>query len=152
MGAHISHCVPSYLVGTAPLLPNLSTPLIENPQPQADNRNGVVGGAGIQGEPLHRMGGGFEVNPNEHSLFRFNSDHWLSFLPSCSVEVVRRSESHPGNMVDAVAAIFPNVPRNVIAEDLARTGSVELTTENILDGRIPTLKHRHIRLTACQHS
>ena len=42
-------------------------------------------------------------------------------------------------MVDAVAAIFPNVPRNVIAEDLARTGSVELTTENILDGRIPTL-------------
>ena len=119
--------------------PTCRRSLIENPQPQADNRNGVVGGAGIQGEPLHRMGGGFEVNPNEHSLFRFNSDHWLSFLPSFSVEVVRRSESHPGNMVDAVAAIFPNVPRNVIAEDLARTGSVELTTENILDGRIPTL-------------
>jgi hypothetical protein len=33
--------------------------------------------------------------------------------------------------------MFPQVDRNVIAADLARTGSVEETIENLVEGRVP---------------
>ncbi|KAJ3284799.1 hypothetical protein HDU79_007850 [Rhizoclosmatium sp. JEL0117] len=39
--------------------------------------------------------------------------------------------------VDSVLSMFPHYPRDVIERDLARTGSVELTLENILSGALP---------------
>ncbi|KAJ3070866.1 hypothetical protein HK102_006568, partial [Quaeritorhiza haematococci] len=38
--------------------------------------------------------------------------------------------------VDTVLAMFPHFPRATIEADLARTGSVELTCENILSGAL----------------
>ncbi|KAI9003899.1 hypothetical protein DFJ74DRAFT_713417 [Hyaloraphidium curvatum] len=38
--------------------------------------------------------------------------------------------------VDQVAALFPNIRVDDIREDLARTGSVDATIENILSGRL----------------
>ena len=35
-----------------------------------------------------------------------------------------------------VQAIFPNIPINVIRADLTRTHSVDITTDNILEGNI----------------
>ena len=35
-----------------------------------------------------------------------------------------------------VQAIFPNIPINVIQADLTRTHSVDITTDNILEGNI----------------
>lgn len=46
------------------------------------------------------------------------------------------NNNHLQEMVRAVQDIFPHVPANVIAEDLAMTHSVEATTENILEGRV----------------
>ncbi|KAK0078082.1 hypothetical protein PV326_009602, partial [Microctonus aethiopoides] len=42
-----------------------------------------------------------------------------------------------------VQQLFPHYPRNVVLEDLRITRSVELTIENILDGRL-ILPHRVI--------
>eukprot|EP00026_Physarum_polycephalum_P001391 Phypoly_transcript_01392.p1 GENE.Phypoly_transcript_01392~~Phypoly_transcript_01392.p1 ORF type:complete len:855 (-),score=140.50 Phypoly_transcript_01392:868-3168(-) len=97
--------------------------------------------------PMHPGG---NQNPNQnHPLLRFSSDRWLGWLPSFSVEVVRRQgmlgmhPHHPAwgfpappEMVRAVQEIFPSIPPNVIAQDLAITHSVEQTTENILEGRV----------------
>ncbi|KAJ3229405.1 hypothetical protein HDU78_009065 [Chytriomyces hyalinus] len=48
-----------------------------------------------------------------------------------------RRQVVPAERVDAVLQMFPNYPRNVIESDLARTGSVERTLDNILSGALP---------------
>ncbi|TPX56707.1 hypothetical protein CcCBS67573_g09327 [Chytriomyces confervae] len=48
-----------------------------------------------------------------------------------------RRQVVPPERVDAVLQMFPNYPRNVIESDLARTGSVERTLDNILSGALP---------------
>ncbi|KAI8828791.1 hypothetical protein BJ741DRAFT_625118 [Chytriomyces cf. hyalinus JEL632] len=48
-----------------------------------------------------------------------------------------RRQVVPPERVDAVLQMFPNYPRNVIDADLARTGSVERTLDNILSGALP---------------
>lgn len=42
-------------------------------------------------------------------------------------------------VVATLHEIFPQIPESVIARDLMRTGSVEITTANILDGRLDVL-------------
>eukprot|EP01135_Chromosphaera_perkinsii_P005636 Nk52_evm7s356 gene=Nk52_evmTU7s356 len=108
-------------------------------QSSSSRMNGSLGGQGGE-RPEH-----------EHSLFRFNGSMWASWLPSFSVEVVRQpmafngatageaavnTDNVPRWMIEHVREIFPNVPERAIAEDLARTNSVEVTSENILDGRV----------------
>ncbi|KAJ3073362.1 hypothetical protein HDU98_001711 [Podochytrium sp. JEL0797] len=49
----------------------------------------------------------------------------------------RRQQAVSQAKVDAVLSMFPNYPRHIIEQDLARTGSVEMTLENILSGALP---------------
>ncbi|KAI8891866.1 hypothetical protein BC833DRAFT_613125, partial [Globomyces pollinis-pini] len=50
--------------------------------------------------------------------------------------------------VQAIHDMFPNVSLNHIQQDLNRTGSVQITTENILNGRLPiTTSSRNLPTT-----
>ncbi|KAI8827246.1 uncharacterized protein EV422DRAFT_33404 [Fimicolochytrium jonesii] len=42
----------------------------------------------------------------------------------------------PAASIDTVQSMFPAFPRSTIEQDLSRTGSVEVTCENILSGRL----------------
>jgi len=90
------------------------------------------------------------VNPqNREELFRFNGPRWMSWLPTIQV-VSERQHLNPalfGQMpmnpifipqewINQLSEIFPHVPPEVIRQDLQRTRSVEITTENIMEGRI----------------
>jgi len=44
--------------------------------------------------------------------------------------------------IDRVAEMFPNLPRQVIANDLATTGAAELTIERIIEGRLGGMEER----------
>lgn len=102
-------------------------------------------------------------NPNRQNggrahFFHFDGSRYASWLPTVSVEVSRphllsvglitgdlpipqssRTELHNTqleSMVRQVQEWFPHLPAPVITEDLRQTRSVELTMENILDGRV----------------
>jgi len=78
---------------------------------------------------------------NREEIFRFNGGRWFSWLPTIQVVSERRFygqdiTSVPQEMIQRVQEVFPHVPSNTIAEDLLRTNSVEITLENILEGRV----------------
>ncbi len=89
----------------------------------------------------------------ESSVFAFTSERWPTswLLPSFSVEVVRSNgaATQPAaaaleHMTRICQEMFPHVDAAVLRADLMRTRSVELTTENIVEGRLPQLAHLHV--------
>ncbi|XP_063981149.1 E3 ubiquitin-protein ligase AMFR-like [Diachasmimorpha longicaudata] len=87
------------------------------------------------------------VGRNDNHFFHFDGSRYVSWLPSFSVEVTHNrlrgdilTLAHSNSQLDAmtrhVQQLFPHYPRNVVLEDLRVTRSVELTVENILDGRL----------------
>ncbi|CAB4025791.1 E3 ubiquitin- ligase AMFR [Paramuricea clavata] len=78
-------------------------------------------------------------------FFHFDGRQIASWFPSFSVEVLHTRmaadttqipESRIDTMAHEVQAIFPNIPIQVIRADLTRTHSVDITTDNILEGNI----------------
>lgn len=79
-------------------------------------------------------------------FFHFDGSRYVSWLPSFSVEVshaqlVRQDHTQASNsQLDAMArqvqTLFPHIPLSIIIDDLRVTRSVELTIENVLDGRL----------------
>lgn len=104
------------------------------------------------------------ANVRANHFFHFDGSRYASWLPSVSVEVSRPhlisigvtsggeqvvvgsgdpletrgalQNSQLETMARAVLEIFPHVPNAVIIDDLRFTRNVELTMENILDGRV----------------
>ncbi|KAK7874530.1 hypothetical protein R5R35_013108 [Gryllus longicercus] len=84
--------------------------------------------------------------PPNH-FFHFDGSRYVSWLPSFSVEVThtqlfRSNQAQPAqtSQLDAMARqvqqLFPHVALTTVIEDLRVTRSVELTIENVLDGRV----------------
>ncbi|XP_063919658.1 E3 ubiquitin-protein ligase AMFR-like [Zophobas morio] len=79
-------------------------------------------------------------------FFHFDGSRYVSWLPSFSVEVshnqLMRPEAAPASnsQLDAMARqvqqLFPHIPITTIINDLRVTRSVEITIENVLDGRL----------------
>lgn len=80
-------------------------------------------------------------------FFHFDGSRYVSWLPSFSVEVTHTNllpgqqahatqTSQLDNMAREVQVVFPNIPQSVIMEDLRQTRSVDLTIDNILEGRV----------------
>ncbi|XP_077983036.1 uncharacterized protein LOC144437877 [Glandiceps talaboti] len=89
---------------------------------------------------------GRRINRRNH-FFHFDGSRIASWMPSFSVEVTHTTQvlGGPGlaavnsqleNMAHQVHVMFPHVPVNTIQADLRITRSVELTVDNILEGRI----------------
>ncbi|XP_054856443.1 E3 ubiquitin-protein ligase AMFR isoform X2 [Eublepharis macularius] len=83
---------------------------------------------------------------NQHNhFFHFDGSRIASWLPSFSVEVMhttnilgiaQASNSQLNAMAHQIQEMFPQVPYPLILQDLQLTRSVEITTDNILEGRI----------------
>jgi autocrine motility factor receptor len=79
-------------------------------------------------------------------FFHFDGSRYVSWLPSFSVEVshaqLMRQDNAPASnsQLDAMARqvqqLFPHIPISTITSDLRVTRSVEITIENVLDGRL----------------
>ncbi|RXN04641.1 E3 ubiquitin- ligase AMFR-like protein [Labeo rohita] len=104
-----------------------------------------------QREPLDdniAAGPGTEARPhlNQHNhFFHFDGSRIASWLPSFSVEVMhttnilgiaQANNSQLNAMAHQIQEMFPQVPYHLILQDLQLTRSVEVTTDNILEGRI----------------
>uniref|UniRef100_A0A182WJ39 E3 ubiquitin-protein ligase AMFR n=1 Tax=Anopheles minimus TaxID=112268 RepID=A0A182WJ39_9DIPT len=106
-----------------------------------DDQEGAVGG-----------GGGRAAN---NHFFHFNGSRYVSWLPNFSVEVthinnmLRPSETLPiaaaavgnhtsqvRNMARHVQEMFPRYPLSVLIGDLQISRSIEVTIDNILEGRL----------------
>uniref|UniRef100_A0A8W7P6G2 E3 ubiquitin-protein ligase AMFR n=1 Tax=Anopheles coluzzii TaxID=1518534 RepID=A0A8W7P6G2_ANOCL len=106
-----------------------------------DDQDGAVGG-----------GGGRTAN---NHFFHFNGSRYVSWLPNFSVEVthinsmLRPSETLPitaaavgnhtsqvRNMARHVQEMFPRYPLSVLIGDLQISRSIEVTIDNILEGRL----------------
>ncbi|KAJ3593720.1 hypothetical protein NHX12_006054 [Muraenolepis orangiensis] len=84
------------------------------------------------------------VNQHNH-FFHFDGSRIASWLPSFSVEVMhttnilgiaQANNSQLNAMAHQIQEMFPQVPFHLVLQDLQLTRSVELTTDNILEGRI----------------
>ncbi|XP_035645897.1 autocrine motility factor receptor a isoform X1 [Oncorhynchus keta] len=84
---------------------------------------------------------------NQHNhFFHFDGSRIASWLPSFSVEVMhttnilgivqQANNSQLNAMAHQIGEMFPEVPYHLVLQDLQLTHSVEVTTDNILDGRI----------------
>jgi len=78
-----------------------------------------------------------------HHFFHFDGSRYLSWLPSFSVEVTHSlrptSQIHTSQietMARQVLQLFPHYTMHSIIEDLSTTRSVDLTIDNILEGRL----------------
>ncbi|KAI7790608.1 autocrine motility factor receptor a [Triplophysa rosa] len=104
-----------------------------------------------QREPLvENMAAGPGVDARQHlnqhnHFFHFDGSRIASWLPSFSVEVmhttnilgiVHANNSQLNAMAHQIQEMFPQVPYHLILQDLQLTRSVEVTTDNILEGRI----------------
>ncbi|XP_051978409.1 autocrine motility factor receptor a [Xyrauchen texanus] len=104
-----------------------------------------------QREPLDNnlaTGPGAEARPhlNQHNhFFHFDGSRIASWLPSFSVEVMhttnilaiaQANNSQLNTMAHQIQEMFPQVPYHLVLQDLQLTRSVEVTTDNILEGRI----------------
>ncbi|GJQ76760.1 hypothetical protein Trydic_g15602 [Trypoxylus dichotomus] len=78
-------------------------------------------------------------------FFHFDGSRYVSWLPSFSVEVshaqsLRMDTNATNSQLDAnarqVQQLFPHIPISIIMEDLRATRSVELTVENVIEGRL----------------
>uniref|UniRef100_A0A182NH56 E3 ubiquitin-protein ligase AMFR n=1 Tax=Anopheles dirus TaxID=7168 RepID=A0A182NH56_9DIPT len=100
------------------------------------------------------VGGGAGRTANNH-FFHFNGSRYVSWLPNFSVEVthinnmLRPSETLPitaaavgnhtsqvRNMARHVQEMFPRYPLSVLIGDLQISRSIEVTIDNILEGRL----------------
>ncbi|KAG1685090.1 E3 ubiquitin-protein ligase AMFR [Nymphon striatum] len=98
--------------------------------------------------------------------FHFDGSRYISWFPSFSVEVTRRhpvirnqgipalETSQLDTMLRQVQQMFPNLPMAAVVEDLLATRSVELTIENILDGRLvaPNINAQNARAVSSPSS
>lgn len=97
------------------------------------------------------------LNHHNH-FFHFDGSRIASWLPSFSVEVMhttnilsitQASNSQLNAMAHQIQDMFPQVPYHLVLMDLQLTRSVEITTDNILEGRIqvpfPTQRQDGIR-------
>lgn len=96
---------------------------------------------------------------NQHNhFFHFDGSRIASWLPSFSVEVMhttnilgiaQASNSQLNAMAHQIQEMFPQVPYHLILQDLQLTRSIEITTDNILEGRIqvpfPTQRSESVR-------
>ncbi|KAG7235914.1 hypothetical protein INR49_001894 [Caranx melampygus] len=96
-------------------------------------------------------GPGADARPHLNQLnhfFHFDGSRIASWLPSFSVEVMATTNflgvapatnnpSQLNSMAQQIQEMFPQVPLQLILEDLEVTQSLEVTTDNILEGRIP---------------
>lgn len=111
-------------------------------------------------EPLSRMR--VQMMGNNHNVplnslerhqnrrtnhFHFDGSRYVSWWPTFSVEVTHLllhdaaqeqqiQTSQFDGMVRQVREVFPDMPQSLILEDLKVTRSVELTIDNIVDGRV----------------
>ncbi|KAM5137987.1 E3 ubiquitin-protein ligase AMFR [Mantella aurantiaca] len=94
--------------------------------------------------PLTVTEGRPRLNQHNH-FFHFDGSRFASWLPSFSVEVMhttnilgiaQASNSQLNAMARQVLDMFPQVPYHLVLQDLQLTRSVEITTDNILEGRI----------------
>nr|XP_061820365.1 E3 ubiquitin-protein ligase AMFR-like [Nerophis lumbriciformis] len=78
-------------------------------------------------------------------FFHFDGSRIASWLPSFSVEVMhttnilgiaQANNSQLTAMAHQIQEMFPQVPSYLVMQDLQLTRSVEVTTDNILEGRI----------------
>uniref|UniRef100_A0A674EAB5 E3 ubiquitin-protein ligase AMFR n=1 Tax=Salmo trutta TaxID=8032 RepID=A0A674EAB5_SALTR len=98
---------------------------------------------------------------NQHNhFFHFDGSRIASWLPSFSVEVMhttnilaiaqQANNSQLNTMAHQIQEMFPQVPYHLVLQDLQLTRSVEVTTDNILEGRIvvpfPTPEGLHFPL------
>uniref|UniRef100_A0A3Q2PGK3 E3 ubiquitin-protein ligase AMFR n=1 Tax=Fundulus heteroclitus TaxID=8078 RepID=A0A3Q2PGK3_FUNHE len=116
------------------------------------NGDGVPGRTQQQGPGLEDnigpVGAAPEARPhiNQHNhFFHFDGSRIASWLPSFSVEVMhttnilgmaQANNSQLMAMAHQVQEMFPQVPSYLVLQDLQLTRSVEVTTDNILEGRI----------------
>eukprot|EP00057_Strongylocentrotus_purpuratus_P033693 XP_792411.2 PREDICTED: E3 ubiquitin-protein ligase AMFR [Strongylocentrotus purpuratus] len=109
-----------------------------------------AGGHGARPNPAAAMMGGGEARPNQphrNHFFHFDGSRIFSWLPSFSVEVTHAHVVGPqaahtsqlDNMARQVSQMFPNVPTRAVLEDLRVTRSIEVTVDNILEGRVTTI-------------
>ncbi|KPP74766.1 E3 ubiquitin-protein ligase AMFR-like, partial [Scleropages formosus] len=99
-----------------------------------EDNMGAVPGA--EARPLH----------NQHNhFFHFDGSRIASWLPSFSVEVmhttnilgmVQANNYQLNVMAHQIQEMFPQVPYHLVLQDLQLTRSMEITTDNILEGRI----------------
>ncbi|KAK7913663.1 hypothetical protein WMY93_013874 [Mugilogobius chulae] len=84
------------------------------------------------------------INQHNH-FFHFDGSRIASWLPSFSVEVMhttnilgiaQANNSQLTAMAHQIQEMFPQVPSYLVMQDLQLTRSIELTTDNILEGRI----------------
>uniref|UniRef100_A0A8C0JWD3 E3 ubiquitin-protein ligase AMFR n=1 Tax=Canis lupus dingo TaxID=286419 RepID=A0A8C0JWD3_CANLU len=104
---------------------------------QGDNLDeNLVPVAATEGRP--------RLNQHNH-FFHFDGSRIASWLPSFSVEVMhttnilgitQASNSQLNAMAHQIQEMFPQVPYHLVLQDLQLTRSVEITTDNILEGRI----------------
>ncbi|XP_047219683.1 E3 ubiquitin-protein ligase AMFR-like [Girardinichthys multiradiatus] len=116
------------------------------------NGDGVPGrnqqqGAGLE-DNAGPVGPAPEARPhiNQHNhFFHFDGSRIASWLPSFSVEVMhttnilgmaQANNSQLMGMAHQIQEMFPQVPSYLVIQDLQLTRSVEVTTDNILEGRI----------------
>ncbi|OCT82272.1 hypothetical protein XELAEV_18024792mg [Xenopus laevis] len=94
--------------------------------------------------PLAVTEGRPRLNHHNH-FFHFDGSRFASWLPSFSVEVMhttnllglaQASNSQLNAMARQVQDMFPQVPYHLVLQDLQLTRSVEITTDNILEGLI----------------
>ncbi|EDV26081.1 uncharacterized protein TRIADDRAFT_24155, partial [Trichoplax adhaerens] len=83
--------------------------------------------------------GNLVVNARNH-YFHFDGSRIASWMPSFSVEVTSNREMMMPHQTEAMAmqihSMFPNFSLNAITADLNLTRSIEITTDNILEGRL----------------
>lgn len=94
--------------------------------------------------PVAAAEGRPRLNQHNH-FFHFDGSRIASWLPSFSVEVMhttnilgitQASNSQLNAMAHQIQEMFPQVPYHLVLQDLQLTRSVEITTDNILEGRI----------------
>ncbi|CAG02341.1 unnamed protein product, partial [Tetraodon nigroviridis] len=123
-------------------------------------------GAGLE-ENMGPAGAAADARPhiNQHNhFFHFDGSRIASWLPSFSVEVMhttnilgiaQANNSQLTAMAHQIQEMFPQVPLYLVMQDLQLTRSVEVTTDNILEGRIqvpfPTQVFHFPVLPACFH-
>jgi len=113
------------------------TPRDDDAQPGMPNMADAAGANGNQGTTNH--------------FFHFDGSRYVSWLPSFSVEVTHTNllpgqhaahaapTSQLDNMAREVMQVFPHVAQPAVLADLQVTRSVDLTIDNILEGRLPQM-------------
>nr|XP_048284623.1 E3 ubiquitin-protein ligase AMFR isoform X2 [Myodes glareolus] len=107
--------------------------------------------------PVAAAEGRPRLNQHNH-FFHFDGSRIASWLPSFSVEVMhttnilgitQASNSQLNAMAHQIQEMFPQVPYHLVLQDLQMTRSMEITTDNILEGRIqvpfPTQRSESLR-------